>query len=336
MSNSKHPGFISCDSSHDEIRILERRLLGNPDDASAYYRLGFLYECVVCDDARAKQNYLNHLVRSIGYNGVEEAVTDLEKLTARDGENHMAYINLGQIYGYRNRFDEAEELLKRGTKWILCETEHFRLNVIPGSTAHKEIKSIKKSRERGLARIEEIFAVRYREREPIVYYFYESRLHKGLLTGDQMPGHVFVERREVHAVYNNMRRVDSPHEDTHIVLRVLGRPTRFFEEGAAEYIHHGDAIHTKHQQMLLSTRPGSIRGYLSDKEFEKSDLFLTYPLGASFVGFLITRYGIDAFKLIYGLHALETGRAFVEIYGKSLMELESEWHSFLTVSTNET
>lgn len=307
------------------IRSLERRIVDYPEDIEPYYHLGHLYECAIGDDALAKANYLQYLVRSLGYADADEAITALGRAIEVQADDCMAHINLGQVYCYLNRFEEAEARLKAGTRWLTFETSNYRLNVIPGSQAHRDIESIKRRREDALARIQEVFKVAYDRKGAIVYYFYESRVHKGMLTGDQMPGHAFTDRSEVHVVYNRIRQVDTPHEDVHIVLRPLGRPPKLIEEGAALYIHQdreadGSRFHTGE-----SIAPGIIMTLLDDHKFAGMDFFLVYPIAHSFTRFLVSEYGMDVFKTLYGLATDKPFEAFDRVYGKRVSELEGEW-----------
>ena len=305
----------------DMIRSLEHHIGAHPDDIETYYHLGHLYECVIGDDARAKANYLQYLIRSLGYFDVDEAMTALGRAVEEQVDNCMAHINLGQIHCYQNRFEEAEAQLRAGTRWLTFETANYRLNVIPGSQAHCDIGSVKRRREDALERIREVFQVPYDRKEPIVYYFYESRVHKGMLTGDQMPGHAFTDRGEVHVVYNRVRHVDTPHEDAHIVLRLLGRPPKLIEEGAALYIHHDTEADGTPLHAGNPIESGIITTLLDDSEFLSRDLFLVYPVAHCFVRFLISKYGMDAFKALYGLATEQPAEAFDRVYGKPVTEL---------------
>lgn len=311
------------------IRALEAQLVENPDDVDAYFLLGYLYENFRRDDARAKFNYLNYLVRAIGYPDVETAVAGLEEKAARDEDNFMAHVYLGQIYGYQDRFEEAEAELRRGTVWTTVDSEHYCLHVIPGSTAYQAVEEIKQRREEGLVRILSFFQVPYGRADRIAYFFYESPLHKGLITGDQMLAHAFTERGEVHAVYNQKTKVDGLHEDAHIVLRQLGRSCKFLEEGTAEYIQRGDQVHGWYLQASASRPPCRVAELVDDAAFQASDLFLAYPLAASFVGFLIRRHGVEILKRLYRAPAAEVERAIVKLYDQPLAALEVEWQTFL-------
>lgn len=311
------------------IRVLEAQLAENPDDADAYFILGYLYENFGRDDAKAKFNYLNYLVRAIGYPDVQTAIASLEEKVTWHEDDLIAHVYLGQIYGYQNRFEEAEAQVKRGTVWMAVDSEHYRLHVIPGSTAHQAVEKLKQKREEGLTKILDFFQLPYSRAERIVYFFYESPLHKGLITGDQMLAHAFTARGEVHVVYNQKTQVDGLHEDAHIILRPLGRPCKLLEEGTAEYIQRSDRVHAWYLRARASRSPCRIAELIDDAAFQASDLFLTYPLAASFVGFLIQRRGVETFKQLYCAPAVDMERSVQKLYGQPLAALEADWRAFL-------
>jgi hypothetical protein len=318
-----------CSEDHRTmIASLEKRIADNPDDLEGYYRLGSIYEHIVGDDARAKHCYLMQLVRTLGCENAEDAVRNLRETLEDDPDNCMAHIDLGQIFAYRNRFDDAERELRLGTRWHPHESPHFRFHVIPGSTAFRELEAIERMREDGLKKILETFQIDDEPGDRIDYFFYESRVHKGLVTDDQMPAHTFVERAEIHAVFGLNGRLETPHEDAHVVLGRIGRPPKLIEEGAAEYVQHGDEAHAWCTRVLGGANAPSVETLIDNEAFGLSDLYVTYPVAASFVGFLVERYGVDPFKRLYAAPRDAVQPAFV-IYGKSWSELESEWRAFI-------
>ncbi len=311
------------------ITAIEERIANNPDYIEGYYRLGSLYEHVDGNDAKAKWYYLLNLVRSLGYPDDGTAVRELLNVLAGDCNNCMARINLGQIYAYRNRFDEAEKELKLGTRWLPYESKHFRFHTIPESTAFRDMKEIERAREDALDAICDLFQVNDALEDRIDYFFYESRVHKGLITGDQMPAHTFVEKAEVHAVYGPHRKLNTPHEDVHVVLGRMGRPPKLIEEGAAEYAHHGAAAHVMCRRALSAIELPAVSMLIDNEGFAKSDLHVVYPLAASFAGFLISRYGVGSFKRLYGAWEQDIQQPEREIYGKEWVDLENEWRAFI-------
>ncbi len=306
------------------IALLEKRVKENPLNKNPYYYLGQLYE-MTGDDKKAKQNYLDYLVRDIGFGDAAKAVDFLEKETRQNPDNCMALVNLGQIYCYLNRFDEAEELLKKGTSWEVFESPHYDFFVIRDSYAFKELEQIRMKWEENYKKIVEVFDERFEIK--ISYFFYESPVHKGLLTGDQEPGHCLPGKKEVHIVYNEKFQVSGLHEDCHAVLHHIGDPLKLFDEGTALYLEHGDEMHTRFREMLESAYP--IAELLDDRTFESKDLFVVYPQVGSFVGFLWETYGFQRVRQACRTTHANPMAVVENTFGKPVAALEKEWLEFV-------
>jgi hypothetical protein len=307
------------------IPELERWLVGNPDDAEAHMRLACAYEHSSGGDSKAKFHYLQHLVLKMNHPDAATALSALQESISEDGGNHIARIHIGTILAYQNEFDKAIEELKRGTVWKAHESSHYRFNVVSGSTADNEIERIIEERERGMTDILALFELSYKPSQPIVNYFYESRMHKALLTGDQMPAHALTKKGEIHSIYGLEFKITGLHEDVHIILRQSGRPPKFLEEGAAMY---ADCLHGSiplNPEVLKQAAPGAVESLINDEAFIESNTFQSYPFAASFVGFLIETYGVEQFKALYASRARDIVAEFGRIYGKDLRDLETAW-----------
>lgn len=315
------------------INDLEARTLEQPDDGRIYYRLGHLYECRFNDDAKANQFYLKHLLYTLGHNDADAAIADIRELMAADDHDPVLHIQLGEIYGYQGRLADSESEMKKGTIWTTIDSEHYALSMVPGSTAYRELDNIIKHREKAFSMIRDEFQLDLEGAGRIKYFFYESRLHKGTLTGDRLPAHAWVEKGEVHAVYNDVFKNDSPHEDAHIVLGRLGRPPKLIEEGAAEFFWQRKTVHAMYLDAVNGNVAGGVSKLIDDGAFAASDHHVAYPLAASFVAFLVERHGIAAFKRLYRLSAKEAQGAVKRIYGVGLQELEEQWRRYLNGQT---
>ncbi len=306
------------------LAILEETVKKNPVNKDIYYHLGQLYE-LTGDDKKAKRNYLEYLVRNIGFGNAAKAIDFLEKEARHNPGNCMALVNLGQIYCYLNRFDEAEGLLKKGTSWEVFESLHYDFFLIRDSYAFKEFERIRMKWEENYKKMAEVFEERIEIK--INYFFYESPVHKGLLTGDQEPGHFLPRKKEVHIVYNEKYQVSGLHEDCHAVLHHIGNPLKLFDEGTALYIEHGEEIHTRFREMHGRAYP--IAELLDDLTFESKDLFVVYPQVGSFVGFLWETYGFHRVKqACCNTHANPLDMV-ENIFGKPVIALEKEWQEFV-------
>jgi hypothetical protein len=54
-----------------------------------------------------------------------------------------------------------------------------------------------------------------------------------------------------------------------------------------------------------------------------------YNASASFLAFLLERYGADPLRLIYGASSSRLRDRFGEVYGLGLEQAEAEWQEFL-------
>jgi hypothetical protein len=107
------------------------------------------------------------------------------------------------------------------------------------------------------------------------------------------------------------------------------------EEGAALYVHPG----MKDTDSRLLTGgdigPGVLRSLLDDRKFRSGDLFVVYQVAQSFASFLISEYGMENFKSLYGAASDAPEGAFGRIYGKPLDDLETEWQRFVAAEMPE-
>lgn len=314
------------DDLRTRIRILQEKIKKNPDHSDLYFWLGQSYEALG-DDRKAKQNYLNHLVRDNGFSDRQQAIDYLEKEIESDPGNKMAYINLGQIYCYLNRFDEAELMLKKGTCWEVFETRHYFFHVIRDSTAFAQLNRIMIQWEDNFKKIAE-FLDEWCDIK-ISYYFYESAVHKGMVTGDQELGHCLVGEKEVHIVYNKIYQVSGIHEDCHAILHHMGNPIKIFDEGTALYVEQEKHMHTRFQEVKNKAYP--LGELLDDETFEDKNLYIVYPQVGSFVGFLWETYGRERIKQACRYEIKNSSgplALFEAIFGKPLDRLEKEWKDF--------
>ncbi len=323
------PDSVGKITPDKQITACQDYIAQNPQDTDARLVLALLYDRSDPGSGKARASYLDHLVHTLGYEDAGTALASIEERLAQNPRDWSAHLALGQIHGYLGRRAEAVASLRRGTVWQVAESSHFRLHVVPGTTAAREAPDLLVEREKGLRQIQEVFRVRDRGNEPIAHFNYESCLHKELITGDGQPAHVFPRRREVHTVHGPGLRLASPHEDAHIVLSALGRPPKVLQEGAAEYAHRGEAAHAWYLGMLGGLEPELPVDLFVDAVFLREDPFLTYPLAASFVAFLLRRGERERFKRLYATAGAGVAEAALRIYGNSLEELVAAWRKFL-------
>lgn len=311
------------------IARLEARLTGEPTDAALHFRLGLLYEHLGGHAGEARRAYLAHCVCAWGYRDALAAEQALRAEAGRPDAAPLAHLRLGELLAHLERRDEAARALRRGTWWETVASRHYRLHVVPGSTASNERAQLVEQRERAWTAIHACYELDETPGPPIRWFYYESPLHKDVLTGDGLPAHALPLQAEVHAVYGPHLRVDGPHEDVHILLRRLGCPSRLLIEGAAEYAGLGHAAHARCARRLEARAAVDLDALLDDEAFAAADLDDAYPLAASFVAFLIERGGLAAFRQLYATPPAETRAAFEPLYECDAATLAREWRAYV-------
>lgn len=216
--------------------------------------------------------------------------------------------------------------------WNTTETEHYVFHYRPGSRAEKDIQFIAELQELSYTKVTEILEVDFDSK--IHYYFYSSRWDKMYSTGDRGGGFANPLVCEIHAVYAEDRKVVGCHEDTHVIAYwTLGNPPPFLQEGLAVFMMElwwGRPLHEWSREFLEEDALIPIKSLLISTNFWKYDDKITYPESGSFTKFLIEKYGIDKFELVYCQANDENIQVvFENIYGKSIDELEEEWISYL-------
>lgn len=274
------------------------------------------------DRENARRYFLEYLVQRLGFQTPEQALTALHDIVEKEPGNHMAFIHLGQIYGYLNRAKEAVPLLEKGTHWQLKKSKHYEFRFIEHSDVHSHIDQIVDGWEGRLTRTAALLEI-----EPdltIRYYFYQSPVHKEAITGDREPAHFLPSRNEVHMVFYEEHQQNGVHEDTHALLHHIGNPIKLLDEGIALFMQSGHRIHDRFLHHSENAYP--LRDLLDNTTFGTKNLFISYPQCGSFAGFLWSRYGIKRLKQA----CRSTGEElFTQIYGKPLTDLEKEWKDFL-------
>jgi len=244
-----------------------------------------------------------------------------------------------------NRGDWQTRLLPKMRKRI---TKHFDIFCHKGSTAEKAIEKIAEQRERGFREICRFLGKDSDVRIRMILF--EDGATKYLHTGHQGAGWAF--GNTVVEIYNEKQRLDPYHETTHVLMRPYGSPPALFNEGFAVYIserlgsHALAAMKGRESSIYECVRELSGKGELIGLEelltyteigSGETNPPVAYPEAASFVKFLIERYGKERFLKAYRTlrnssdkaTQQQNVKALEKIYGKSLDELKTEWKSTL-------
>ncbi len=257
----------------------------------------------------------------------------------------------GQWKIYQFQVDQAnwkERLLSTLEKRV---TDHFDIYYSKGSTAEEEIDRIAQQKEQGYREICAFLGADSDVR--ICMVFFEDGRTKQRLTGHQGAGWAY--GNTIVEIYNEQQRLDPYHETTHILMGPVGSPPALFNEGFAVYMSErlgapaledlsgGQAtVHQRAKELKGKGDWIELRDLLGYTEIgsRASRPPVAYPEAASFVKFLIDRYGKDKFLQTYrtlrnsGAQAVRDGniKKLEQIYGTSLDVLQQQWEDTLARS----
>ena len=305
------------------------------------------------DFEKFKQQLSEDKARTILLNLHPESVAKSGKfltLSAREGEQtwKIHFIEEdGQWKIYEgqgpDRTDWQERLLPTMQK---RSTKHFDIYYFKDSTAEKEIEQIVQEKEKGFEEICRFLGKDSDQRTTMI--FFEDGETKQNATGHQGAGWAF--GNTIVEIYNEQQKLDPYHETVHVLMRPFGNPPALFNEGFAVYMSERlGALALKNLSGGSSSIYDRVRKLKNKGEWIPLEELITYtdigprwsrppisyPEAASFVKFLIDKYGKNKFLRAYKKLKSSSDktiqqqnvRALKEIYGKSLAKLENEWES---------
>jgi hypothetical protein len=126
------------------------------------------------------------------------------------------------------------------------------------------------------------------------------------------------------------------HEVTHVILRnAYGRPgTTFVNEGSASALVSerrgaiGASVHHTWVRNRIAQIP-RLADLTDDERWRSFDQPTSYTVSASFLSYLLDRFGPGPYKSIYYASSRDFAAKFRTAYGQSLEEVEAEWKAFV-------
>lgn len=214
------------------------------------------------------------------------------------------------------------------------ESEHYIFHYDAGTKAERDIGQIAAYQE---ACFNHICAVL--DLTPpfkIEYHLCTSPEQVGHLYGDDDPCNGFTSLpNKIYAVYNERIQCIGLHEDAHIISYTLNRPDcPAIREGLAMYFDHRWWGISNMDWTIFYRKTGRYIGIdkLLDKEtFFSIDCSVTYPIMGAFTAWLLERYGMSAYKRIYGQQNMAD--AMAEVLHKTPEELNRAFEEYIGLFT---
>jgi len=231
-----------------------------------------------------------------------------------------------------------------GTKippFKVVSTERFVFYLLPGTPAERDIQTIANEREKTLNSICDFLNVSFDQR--VNFFLFPDAPSKRWCMGHEGDGLAF--DTTIAEIYNEEIRVDPAHELTHIVASQIGSPPALMNEGLAVYmqsnhIWNNQHIDTTASELLLKDKLVPLDELIKRNEIgsRPDDGEVAYPQSASFVKFIIDKYGREQFLKLYTrlrVGAENNPNRFKDVLGVELRIAEREWKKSLSTIAHE-
>jgi hypothetical protein len=209
-------------------------------------------------------------------------------------------------------------------QWQKATTEHFTIYYAANSATVPRLGEIKKSIEVSRASVLNLIQVKeFPDR--IHVFLVDSRPRMKDLMGAEQFGGAIAKIRVVFAVVNATNNGCSTHEFCHVIASLVWcKPERWIDEGFASFSDE----RWRNRDMLaarLAAQGRLLPLKTLAEDFLKHPERVTYIESASFLGFVIERYGMETFKDVWK-HGF---KGLPKALGRSVPELEAEWRASL-------
>jgi hypothetical protein len=166
----------------------------------------------------------------------------------------------------------------------------------------------------------------------VQYYFYpDTTTIRDMLS---LKGFQYVswDDFEFHSINPN-----DNHEVVHFITDPVGRPPRAIAEGTVFWLTqdwNGKPLDDMVGNVVRARAVPSMRDLLDYNRFAMGDPEVTIPCAASFIGFIVDKWGpgklMELYSNINGANSYDVcAVAFDKVYGVPLPEVETAWHSWL-------
>lgn len=221
--------------------------------------------------------------------------------------------------------------------WTVRDTPRFSLYARPGSFCDAETRAIEEVLENQYDVAVSTLGLRGEAR--ISMFLYNSGAEVSPPLPSPRSGVAFPHTRAVHLVcvppFDDNLVSLLAHEANHVIVHQdLGTAgTSFMNEGLAsalisEQIRPVGATFLHRWARTNRTMLIPLATLTDDAHWD-SNSTAGYRTSASFLAWLLDRYGRDRLRAVYPARSSEMNARIPEVYGRSLAELEAEWVTFL-------
>jgi hypothetical protein len=222
-------------------------------------------------------------------------------------------------------------------EWAVFESSRYTLNVRPGSFCESQAAALAEVLEDQYRHTVATLQIEMGGRISMFLYNSGAELEPALPSARS--GVAFPETNAAHAVcsapLDNDLRTLLTHEANHVIIHnALGRAgTSFMNEGLASALvsERFGEIGPTILHRWVHNNPGRVMAVadLFDDEKWNSNSGDGYRSSASFLAFLLDRYGPARLKLVYHARSAQLPTRMLEVYGVPSHALEAEWRRAL-------
>ncbi len=239
-----------------------------------------------------------------------------------------------------NNGQEKEWLLNKDSLFTSISSEHFNLYTFEGHLGEKKKINFLIERESAYREISNFFEIE--TNLSVNIFLFQNEEIKYNLTGHNGLGWGF--DNNIVEVFNDSIRIDPYHELAHVIGNSLNEPPSLIDEGTAVYLSqlYGDKAFSR----LIGFPTRSINEILLFLDKNKNEITistllsygeignsknatLAYCTSASFVDFLIKKYGkqnfLELYKSLSNANSDKNKMMFEKIYSEKFNQIENEW-----------
>lgn len=230
-------------------------------------------------------------------------------------------------------FDNVSLEVPTPVKWESATTENFVFHWLPGNPMPEGSREA----QQGIFNyIEQRLGLQ--SNVVINYYFYpDTTTIRSMLS---LKGYQYVSWDDVE--FHSVNANDN-HEVVHFMTDPIGRPPRAMAEGLVFWLHDdvdGMPIEQAMGTLVRADLFPPLRNLLDYNLFTAVDPRISMPCAASFIGFLVDRFGMeklmDLFAAANGSNSYDSAAIAVEkTYGIPLTELEAAWRNRQTLRASQ-
>jgi hypothetical protein len=239
------------------------------------------------------------------------------------------YVDVGCILGMNGEvwFDNISLIVPKPIPWETATTKNYVFHWLPG---HPMPQGSQESQQAIFDAVTKKLDVT--TDVTINYFFYPDTTTIRSMLGLKGYQYVSWDDYEFHSINPN-----DNHEVIHFITDPVGRPPRSIAEGTAFWIlddWKGQTIDEAVGKLVKANALPSLRQLIDYNAMALLNVDQSMPAAASFVGFLVDRFGakklMDLYTAANGMNAYEGfAVAFERVYGIPAADVESAWHERL-------